>query len=62
MLNSTKLNPKVTEDMLLIAEKFPYSVEVFYLLEIMVSLKIERLLADFVKPFFCMLHEFPNHE
>lgn len=36
-MNSTKLNPKVLGDILVIAEKFPYDLGITYLLAFMVG-------------------------
>lgn len=36
-MNSTKLNPKISNDLSIIIDKFPYNHEVYHLLEIMVS-------------------------
>lgn len=45
-MNSTKLNPKVLRDILVIAEKFPYDLGVTYLLAFMVGRKIRFCMPD----------------
>lgn len=52
-MNSTKLNPQVLGDILVIAEKFPYDLGITYLLAFMVGKYVEKY--EFASRFVCLM-------